>query len=357
MPRSRLLPRLAASAGALALVGVAAGCGSSGSGSGGADPVTLHLGYFPNLTHAPALVGLDKGFLAAALGSGVSIDTTTFSAGPAAIQALLGGSLDATYVGPTPAINGFIKSHGEALRIVSGATSGGAELVVQPDENINGATDLEGKKLATPQLGNTQDVALRSWLGAHGLHTDPQSGGDVDIVPSDNSTTVLLFEQHSIDGAWLPEPYASMLADDARGKVLVDEASLWPDGRFPTTELVVTTSLLNAHADVVQRLVQGNLDAITWIKAHGAEARSVVNDALGRLTQKKLDAAVLDDTWKHLLFSPDPAAGALRREVQQAHAVGLLASTDIKGIVDLGALDAVLQAAGQPAADAAGLSG
>ena len=360
MRRANLRPRLAAGIGLLGVLGVASGCGTtassgSGSGSGGGDAVTLHLGYLPNLTHAPAIVGLDKGLLGTALGASVTLKTTTFNAGPAAIQALLGGSLDAAYVGPNPAINGFIKSHGAALRVVSGATSGGAELVVQPDENINAAADLKGKKLGTPQLGNTQDVALRAWLSGHGLHTDIQGGGDVHISPADNSTTLQLFKQHQIDGAWLPEPFASTLVESDHGKVLVDEASLWPGGRFPTTELVVAAPFLNAHPDVAKRLVQGNLDAINWINTNPAQAKSEVNDALGRLTQKKLDTRVLDDAWTHLAFTPDPLAGALQRDVQQAHDLGLLDSTDIKGIFDLRDLNAVLQAAGQPAVTDAGL--
>jgi len=353
--RATLAPRLAAGLGLLGLLATAAGCGTTASGGSGGDPVTLHLGYFPNLTHAPAIVGVSRGLLARALGSRVTLRTTTFNAGPAAIQALLGGSLDATYVGPNPAINGFIASHGGALRIVSGATAGGAELVVQPDEGITSAADLKGKKVATPQLGNTQDVALRSWLAARGLHTDPQTGGDVRISPTDNSTTVQLFKQHQIDAAWVPEPYAATLVDTAHGRVLVDEATLWPGGRFPTTELVVATSFLNAHADVVRGLVQGNLDAIGFINADPAQARAAVNDALLQLTQKKLDTTVLDDAWAHLVFSPDPIAGALQTEVRSAHDAGLLASTDIKGIFDLHALDAVLQAAGQPAVGDAGL--
>ena len=352
MPRPRLRPRRAA--GLLLSAVAAAGCGAAGSAGAGDGRVGLHLGYLPNLTHAPAIVGLERGFLATALGGGVALTSTTFNAGPAAIEALLGGSLDAAYVGPSPAINGFIRSHGAALRIVSGATVGGAELVVQPDERIGSAADLRGRKLATPQLGNTQDVALRSWLAAAGLHTDPQTGGDVRISPSDNPTTVQLFRQHQIDGAWLPEPYASTLVDTAHARVLVDEAGLWPGGRFPTTELVVATSFLNSHPDLVERLVRGNLATVDWLVANPAEARRVVNEALLRLTQKRLDPRVLDDAWAHLGFTPDPLAGALVTEVARAHDVGLSVSTDIRGLVDLDPLDAVLRAAGRPVVAAAG---
>jgi NitT/TauT family transport system substrate-binding protein len=231
------------SASTAAGAGARVGAGPDGSATSGApaaksgSKVTLRLGYFPNVTHASALVGVGAGIFADKLGPDVRVETKSFNAGGAAIEALFGDAIDATYVGPNPAINGYVKSKGQALRIVSGATSGGAFLVVRPE--IGGAADLRGKKLATPQLGQTQDVALRSWLKAQGLRTDAQGGGDVSVLPQENAQTLELFKSGDIDGAWVPEPWATRLVQEGGAKVLVDERTLWPDGKFVTTQLVV----------------------------------------------------------------------------------------------------------------------
>jgi NitT/TauT family transport system substrate-binding protein len=215
----------------------------SGPSASAGDAVkggTLRLGYFPNVTHAPAILGVENGTFAKALGKDVGLETKTFNAGPAAVEALLAGALDASYIGPNPAINAFAKSKGEAIRIIAGATSGGAALVVKP--SITKAADLKGKKVASPQLGNTQDVALRAWLGEQGLKTNPQGGGDVSILPQENSQTLDTFKAGDIDGAWVPEPWVSRLVQEGSGKVLVDEKELWPGGRFVTTHLIVRTA-------------------------------------------------------------------------------------------------------------------
>src|SRR2546430_6896292 len=184
------------------------GCGSQSSNTTG--PVTLNLGYFPNLTHAVALVGVERGTFKSALGSNVKLETKTFNAGPALIEALFAGDIDIGYVGPNPAVNGYVKSNGSALRVIAGASSGGALFIVRPGANINSAKDLSGKKLATPQLGGTQDVALRLYLQQNGLKT-VDKGGTVQIIPAQNPDILTRFKQGQIDGAWMPEPWASRL--------------------------------------------------------------------------------------------------------------------------------------------------
>src|SRR6266700_3953898 len=184
-----------------------AACGSDSSTANSGSTTTVHLGYFPNITHAAALVGVARGTFKQALGSNATLDTKTFNAGPALIEALLAGDIDIGYVGPNPAINGYVKSHGAALRIIAGASSGGALFIVRPGANIHGPQDLNGKKLATPQLGGTQDVSLRHYLQQHGLKT-ADKGGTVQIIPSDNANILAMFKQGSIDGAWVPEPWA-----------------------------------------------------------------------------------------------------------------------------------------------------
>jgi NitT/TauT family transport system substrate-binding protein len=351
-------------AAAVALLAALTGCGAATASFTsapdaldlGADTATsLRLGYLPNLTHAPAIVGLEKGFLKNGVGQSVSLQTQTFNAGPDEITALFGGALDAAFIGPNPAINGFVKSHGDALRIVAGATAGGAALVVQSGRGISAAADLRGKTIATPQLGNTQDVALRAWLKRNGITTDAQGGGDVKIAPTDNATTLQLFKAGQIDGAWVPEPWATRLVIEGKGTVLVDEAGQWPSGRFVTTELIVSRTYLTAHPATVRHLIEGELAAVTWINGHAAEAETVVNSAIGAITGKNLAAAIIDAAWTHLSFGLDPLAGALNKAATDAQSVGLLGTVDLKGIVDLRILNDVLAKAGAPAVDAAGL--
>jgi NitT/TauT family transport system substrate-binding protein len=335
----------------LALSLLAAACGSSGSdtpkstGTGG-EKVTLRLGYFPNVTHAPAMVGLEGGQFASALGSNVTLKPSVFNAGPAAVEALFSKSIDASFVGPNPAINAYSKSKGTAIRVVAGTASGGAFLVVQPD--IKSVDDLKGKKVGTPQLGNTQDVALRYWLKTKNLKTNTEGGGDVNIVPADNSTTVQAFQQGDIAGAWVPEPYATKLVDGG-GHILVDERDLWPDGKYVTTLLVVRTEFLNDHPDVVANLIKGLSASIDLIASDPTEAAGFVSKGVEAATTKPLAVDLVTKSFKNITFTLDPIASSLRADVEHAVAVGTLDATDIKNIFDLTLLNKFLTTAGKEA--------
>jgi NitT/TauT family transport system substrate-binding protein len=334
----------------LAVLGLAAcGSGSSGTSTGGGagKSVTLRLGYFPNLTHAVAIAGIQKGIYAKDLGTNVQLKTATFNAGPEAVQALFSGAIDASFVGPNPTINAFAKSKGKAIKVVAGAASGGAYLVVKP--GITSPADLKGKKIATPQLGNTQDVALRYWLKQQHLTADQQGGGDVSIVPEDNGQTLQSFASGQIAGAWVPEPYATRLQVESGGKVLVDEKSLWPQGAYVTTDLVVTTKFLDAHPDVVKALLQGEVDTVAYLQQNPAEAQTAVNDGIKAISGKSLAPAVLAAAWKDVTFTVDPVASSLVVGAEHAEAVGLLDTVNLDGLYDLDPLNAVLKAAGQPA--------
>ena len=334
--------------GALALTG----CGSSGESSSS----SLRLAYFPNLTHASAIYGVSQGTLQQALGS-VKLDASkTFNAGPAAVEALFANQIDATFIGPNPAVNAYIKSKGDAVRIVAGATSGGAALVVKP--GIDTAAELKGKKIATPQLGNTQDVALRYYLKQHGLSTTTTGGGDVSVVPQDNSQTIDTFAQGQIDGAWVPEPYAARLVTEGGGHVLVDERTLWPDGRFATTVLLVRTDYLNANRQAVQNLIQGEINANAAMAADPQKAQQIVNDQIQKITGKGLKPAALAAAWKTMTFTENPIPSSVLASAQHAQDVGLLdlngmQLSDLKGLFDLAQLNAVLKASGQPEVSAA----
>jgi NitT/TauT family transport system substrate-binding protein len=316
-----------------------------------AEKVTLRLGYFPNVTHAAAIAGVEKGIFADKLGPDVDLKTALFNAGGAATEALFSGAIDATYIGPSPSINAFVKSKGDALRIIAGATSGGASLVVKP--NINSAADLKGQKVATPQLGNTQDVAARAWFLSQGLKTDIQGGGDVKIVPQDNSQTLDTFKSGQIAGAWVPEPWATHLVKEGGGKVLVDERSLWPGGQFVSTQLIVSRTFLSAHPDVVERLLQGHIAATDYINSNPVEAQDVVNAGIAKATGQAMNLDTIKASWGGMSFTVDPLASTLNKEANDAKSVGLLdGSVKLDGIYDLSILNKLLAAAGKaPVAD------
>jgi NitT/TauT family transport system substrate-binding protein len=323
---------------------LAAACGGATSSSASSQTVTLRLGHFANLTHATALVGLENGTFAKTLGPKVTLKTSVFNAGPEAVQALLSNSVDASYVGPNPAVNAFVQSHGQAVRVISGATSGGASLVVKP--SIGSAADLRGKRLSTPQLGNTQDVALRWWLSEKGLKTSAQGGGDVTILPQDNAQTLQAFRSGQIDGAWVPEPWATRLIVEGGGKQLVDERDLWAGGQFATTLLVVRTDFLEAHRDAVKRLLEAQVQTDLVVNRQPAAAQRIANDALAGLTGKRLSAEVVSTAWTHMEFTNDPLSASVRDAANHAQKVGLLARVDLRGLTDLTLLDEVLADSG-----------
>jgi NitT/TauT family transport system substrate-binding protein len=308
-------------------------------------PTTVRLAYFPNVTHATAIVGVEKGIFAEKLGAN-KLETKIVNAGPDAVTAILSGAIDASYIGPNPAINAFAQSNGEAIRIVSGATSAGAFLIVKPE--INTAADLKGKKVATPQLGNTQDVALRYWLKQQGLKTDAQGGGDVSVVPQDNAQTLDTFKSGAIQGAWVPEPWATRLIQEGGGKVLIDEKTLWPNGEFVTTHLIVATKFLKDHPDAVKRLIEGQVAANDYIAKNSDDAEKTVNDGITKYTGKGIATVVIDAAWKNLTFTDDPIADSLVVSAQHAEDVGLLKPTKLDGIYDLTILNAVLKSANLP---------
>src|ERR1035437_300925 len=337
------MKRAIVAAGVAAVTLMAAGCGSSaasssGSGSSGsssspaaAAPVTLTLGFLTNITHATALVGVKEGIFTKDLGSGVTLKLVPFSTGTLEATALLAGQLDAAYVGPNPAIKAWQTSGGKLIKIISGVASGGAELVVK--KGITTAAQLKGQSLATPSLGNTQDVALRYWLKKKGLTTTQTGGGD---VPTKRP------------GGWDPAPYDDEMVA-AGGHVLVNEASLWPKGQFVTTNLVVTQAFLAAHPSAVNGLLKGQVDANNFISQHKTAAETAANAELTSILGKGLKPAILAAAFAQIKFTDDPIASSLLADAQHAAAVGLLKPvSNLQGIYDLGPLNKLLQAAGEP---------
>ncbi|MCQ4196748.1 aliphatic sulfonate ABC transporter substrate-binding protein [Streptomyces parvulus] len=364
MPATTALRRTVAVLATLPLLALAAcGYGSEAEKDDGAKVAagaektdgldSVRIGYFGNVTHATALVGNQKGFFQKALGA-TETKYATFNAGPSEIEALNSGSIDIGWIGPSPSINGYTKSGGKNLRIIGGSASGGVKLVVNPDK-IKSLKDVKGKRIATPQLGNTQDVAFLNWIAEQGWKVDAQSGkGDVTVVRSDNKVTPDAYKSGSLDGAWVPEPTASKLVAEG-GKVLLDESTLWPDEKFVITNIIVSQKFLAEHPKAVEAVLKASVETNEWIKANPDEAKAAANKQLEKDTGKALPADVLDPAWKSIQLTDDPLAATLDAQADHAVKAGLLDKPDLAGIYDLTLLNKVLAAKGRPAVDDAGL--
>lgn len=354
---TRLTRTLRVAASAVVALSLAACSTSAADPSASSAPPeqikTIRLGFFPNLTHGPALVGLQDGLFKSALKPlGLTVTPTAFNAGPDAVSALFGGSLDITYIGPNPTINAYAESGGEAVRVIAGAASGGAALVVRPE--IADVAGLKGRKIATPQLGNTQDVALRAWLKDQGLTSDVDGGGDVSIVPQANAEGLAAYASEGIDGAWVPEPWVSEYVK-AGAKVLVDEATLWPDGQFVTTNVIVRTEFLEQHPEAVQAFLDGHIAALKAITDDPKASAEAANASLKSLTGSSLAPDVLTSAWTNVTFTADPLPATLKASAEDAIAVGLLDADKVEKagslpgtLYDLTLLNKALAAAGEP---------
>lgn len=282
----------------------------------------VRIGYFPNLTHAQALVGRQTGRFEKGM-SGTELEWTVFNAGPSVIEAIFAGHLDIAYIGPGPAVNGFVKSNGEEIRVIAGAASGGAALVVREDSGIKSAQDFHGKKVASPQYGNTQDIALRAWLKNQGYKTK-DLGGDVEVLPIANGDQLTLFEKKEIDASWTVEPWVSIFSSKAGAKMLLDEASLYPDGRYATTLVIVRKKFLKENPELVKEFLKVHRDITDWINQNPADAKNILNDHLEKLTHKRMDLSVLDSAFSRIEYTADVMKSSVEKQAQSAFAIGFI---------------------------------
>ena len=313
---------------------------------------TLKIGYFPNINHAQAVIGLNNGDFQKILGNNTKVETIVFNAGPSAVEALLANRIDATYIGPNPTINGYVASGGKDIRVISGVSSGGASFVVRNDAGIQSVKDLGGKKFASPELGNTQDVSLRKYLVNNGYKT-AENGGNVTVVPVANADILTLFLKKEIDGAWVPEPWATRLVNEANGKIFVDERDLWPpQGKFVTANIIVRTDYLNQNPDVIKKLLEAHVNETLWINQNKEKAINDFNIELKKLTGKTIANNVLSNALTKLEFTYDPLKVSLFKDANDAYDLGLLAKgkskPDLSNIYDLTILNKVLEEKGLP---------
>lgn len=288
----------------------------------------IRLGFFPNVTHAQALVGRADGTFAKATGG--KVELKAFNAGPAAMEALLGNSLDMSYVGGGPALTAFIRSNGH-VHVLAGAASGGSLLVVR--QGIDRPEQLEGKRISSPQLGNSQDVALRHFLRTHGLKDAQLGERGVQVLPLASSDAFGQFKRGELDGAWVPEPWASRLVHEAGAKVLIDERDLWPNGTFPTTVLVVTDRALETRPELVKQVLKAHEELTARWKADPDAFAEAANKSFAELTQHPLKEDVLHDAFSRMKPELDPMAEQLHTVAEQSHALGYLPSAKTDGLV------------------------
>ncbi|BCS32486.2 lipoprotein [Luteitalea sp. TBR-22] len=326
---------------------VTAACGGSSSAPTGGT-VTVRVAHFPNLTHAVAMVALANGGVRTALAPN-TVEVKTFGTGPQAIEALLAGEIDIAYVGPSPAVNGYVKSRGEALRVIAGASSGGALFVIRPEAGIRTPADLAGKRIATPQRGGTQDIALRVLARDAGLKTADE-GGTFAIVPTQPADILTSFQRGQIDGAWVAEPWGTRLIQEAGATVWFDERSKWPGERFATTHVIVATRFLEAHPDLVRAFLRAHVDAVQWIDGHQTEAAALANREIARITTAALPPAVLETAFRHVDYTWDPLASTVAVMADHAFQLGFLGTStpDLSALYALEPLNAVLKEKGLP---------
>jgi NitT/TauT family transport system substrate-binding protein len=295
--------------------------------------VRFRLGYFPNLTHAQALVGSADGTFARALPAG-RLDVKRFNAGPGAMEALLAGDLDVTYVGSAPAINAFVRSHG-ALRVISGAASGGAIFVTR---TARAPEDLKGKRVASPQVGSSPDVALRGWLESKGLAIDTGEAG-VTVTPLSNPDILNMLRRGQLEGAWVPEPWGARLLAEAGAHLFVDERALWDGGRFPTTVLVASSQALTGRRKDVLAILRAHVELTRRAEADLAGFQRLANAEYAALTGKALPEQIVADAFSRIDLLIDPMAAQLAEAASHAVALGFIPASDVSGLVDRSLLD------------------
>jgi len=293
----------------------------------------IRIAYFPNIGHVVPIVGMENGVFEKNIGNQTKIETRVFDSGPQAIEALFANSVDLAYVGPGPAINGFLNSQNNGLKILAGAASGGASFIVHPNSEINSVSDFDGKKIAAPQIGNTQDVSLRNYLSENGLKT-AEKGGSVIVYNISNPDIYTLFVKGDIDGAWVAEPWATILETELGGKRLFHEEELWPDNEFASVLLIGNVNYIEKNPTIIENFLQSHHETVTWINENPIETRTVFNNFLNSHLGQSLSDDVVDIALSNILITSDPKLDSVYSFAEKADALGYLGRNgyDLSGI-------------------------
>ncbi|QLH03296.1 sulfate ABC transporter substrate-binding protein [Nitrosopumilus cobalaminigenes] len=293
----------------------------------------IRIAYFPNIGHAIPIVGIEKGFFETSMGNTTKIETRVFDSGPQAIESLFANSVDLAYVGPGPAINGFLNSENNNVKILAGAASGGASFIVHPESEINIASDFAGKKIAAPQIGNTQDVSLRHYLSENGLKT-ADKGGSVVVYNIPNPDIYTLFVKGDIDGAWIAEPWATILVTELDGKRLFHEEELWPNQEFASVLLIANADYVKKNPDVISNFLSSHYETVTWINQNPVDTRILFNNFLNSHLGQSLSDDVVDIALSNLVITGDPLHDSIHSFAEKADTLGYLGRNgyDLSGI-------------------------
>jgi NitT/TauT family transport system substrate-binding protein len=303
----------------------------------------LRIGYFPILNHAQAVIGIAKGDFQKSVGKEIAIKPEVFGSGPPLIEALFANQIDLAYVGPNPTINGYVVSDGKALKIISGASSGGTVFVVRNDSGIKSIKDFGNKRFATPQVGNTQDVALRKYLLQNGYKTKDE-GGTVEVISAQISDIFTLMLTKQIDGAWVPEPWGTKLVKEANGRIFLDERVLWPQGKYITANIIARTDYLRDNPETVKKFLAAHVDETNWINSHKSEAMDIFNEQLKALTGHIIKPDELKQAWSRIEFTYDPLKETLLKSANDSLKIGFLRTPpNLTGIYNLTLLNTVLE--------------
>mgnify|MGYP001587789252 FL=1 len=293
------------------------------SASNSSPENTVRVAFFPNLGHSIAIVGTEKGIFAEKLGNQTVIETRLFDSGPQVIESIFANEIDLAYVGPGPAINGFLKSDGKALKILAGAASGGVSLVIHPNSKIESVADFPRKRIAAPQIGNTQDISLRNYLYQNNLKP-AEKGGSIYVINVVNPDIFTLFSKGELDAAWVPEPWATRLVQQLGGIRLFQEKDLWPDQKFSSAELIVRSEFLEKHPDIVQKWVEAHVQTSDWINEHPVETKLIFNDFLKKKTGKTFPSEILNEAFSNLQITSDPIESSINTFAERANSLGYL---------------------------------
>ncbi|PIN82656.1 MAG: sulfate ABC transporter substrate-binding protein [Nitrosopumilales archaeon CG11_big_fil_rev_8_21_14_0_20_33_24] len=283
----------------------------------------IRVAYFPNISHAVPIVGIEKGFFSNQIGNNTVIEPLLFDSGPQVIESIFAGSVDIAYVGPGPAINGFLKSEQRNVKILSGSASGGVSFIVHPDSKIESVADFEGKRIAAPQIGNTQDISLRTYLSDNGLKP-AEKGGSVIVLNTGNSDIYILFAKGDIDAAWVPEPTATILVQQLGGIRLFNEKELWPDDKFASVVLIAREEYVNEHPEIIQKWLEAHQQTVTWINSNKEETRTIFIDFMKDEMGKSLPDELIDESLSNLEITSDPIVSSINTIAKRADSLGYL---------------------------------
>lgn len=283
----------------------------------------IRVAYFPNINHAVPIIGMEKGTFENQIGNNTVIEPILFDAGPQVIESIFAGSIDIAYVGPGPAINGFLKSEDHNVKILSGAASGGASFIVHPNSKIDSVADFGGKRIAAPQIGNTQDISLRNYLSENGLKP-AEKGGSVIVLNIPNPDIYTLFAKGDIDAAWVPEPTATILVQQLDGKRLFNEEELWPDNRFASVLLIAREEYVKQNPDVINKWLEAHQQTVDWINSNPEQTRIIFIQFMKKETGKLLSDKLIDESLSNLEITSDPIVSSIHTFAKRADSLGYL---------------------------------